>query len=109
MVDETKEPIKEEEPKITWQDLLLQYRSDFHRLKDIEEQLNQQQITDMKDYNQLATVNDLLFEAYQIKKRINITENLAEKETEFKKELKQIKEEVLKGVEGYEYLTVKEK
>ena len=108
-MEENKEEVSQNETQqtqLSWEDILMQYKTYLFRLKDIEEQLKQQTSWDVKQDGRQYTINDLFLEADNIKIELGYIEELVSKNEEFKKELKQIKDKVKQGLKLYEFVLV---
>ena len=106
-----KEQIKEDnvpqeetkQPQPTWDDIIYEYKSNLYRLYDIELQLKNQNIIDIRQNGTYFTSNDLLMEANEIKLGLRFIEDIAKEEKEITNELNKIKKEVKLGLDGYKY------
>lgn len=104
-----KEEQLQEESQVSWKEVTLQYRHDWHLLCDYEEQLNMGQFFSLNPDGTQMSINDLLYNIFVVKERIRIIEEIVSNQPELLNELKIIKENVLSGTKGYQYWTIKEK
>lgn len=93
---------QKENNEINWFDVEQLYRKSLARLIDIETQFKSGNIYDINQFGLQLSFNELLFEAWSLKEDIKGIEE-GVKDVDLNKKLKEIRKEVLSGIEGYKY------